>query len=387
MLHRFLHEHRLEILQRSRDRISAGVLPRPTTAELSAGVPMLLAQIEDILHGQEDAPCEVPDALAGPEKVALSLSAAHHGRQLLGLGFTLSQVVHGYGALCQVITGLLDEQGVAVSAREYQIFNLCLDNAIAQAVTAYEAEDETNSNRREVEHLGSLAHELRNALCTAMTVADLIATGKVATNGPTAGRLGRAHMRMRDLIDRSLAEVRLRADLVEPHREAVNMAELFDEVATTARIHAERREIELELTVEPALCCVTDRQLLVSAVGNLVQNAIKYTHPGGRVRMRACAGADGVHIEVADECGGLPEEKLAHLFDPYFQLSAARSGIGLGLPIVLRAVNVMGGRIHVRNFEGKGCIFNIELGAGLDTLKPMLDQSRVEPTRIGQTTV
>jgi signal transduction histidine kinase len=372
MLSSFLIEHRDTILTRCKDKIAATVVPHPTTAELSQGAPVFLEQMVAILRREEGEPTNGGHKNSGKSgagqpqgngKTAVGSSAAHHGRQLLKLGFTLSQVVHGYGALCQVITGLLDELGVTVAAREYQTLNLCLDDAIAEAVTAYESQADANTSRRELQHLGTLAHELRDALASAMTTSALILSGKVALNGSTASVLGRAHARMRNLIDRSLAEVRLRADL-ERRREDVRIAEMFDDIITTASIEARSRGIELHVRADSALSLKADRQLLFSAVANLVHNAIKFSSPGGHVHLSGAISGDSVQIDVEDQCGGIPADKLTHVFEPYVQTSVDRSGLGLGLPIVRRAVHLQGGTIEAKNIEGKGCIFTIRLPRG-----------------------
>lgn len=375
MLASFLKEHRATILTRCRERIAATVVPHPTAEELAEGAPVFIEQMEEILRRAEDEPAHEGRFNDGREltrsqatgKTVVGSSAAHHGRQLLKLKFTLSQVVHGYGALCQVITGLLDELGVAVAAREYQTLNLCLDDAIAEAVTAYESDAEADTSRREIEHLGILAHELRDALAAAMTTSELVRSGKVPANGRTATLIGRAHTRMRNLIDRSLAEVRLRADL-EPRREDIHIAEMFDDIMTTARIEAEARGIVLHVRVDSALALKADRQLLFSAVANLVQNAIKYSHRGGHVHISAATNGDWIQIDVEDQCGGIPKEKLAQLFEPYVQSNADRSGLGLGLPIVRRAVQLQGGEVESKSIEGKGCVFTIRLPRGASGL-------------------
>lgn len=104
-----------------------------------------------------------------------------------------------------------------------------------------------------------------------------------------------------------------------------------------------------------------DERLLTSAVGNLVQNALKFTRAGGTVVVRARAEREYVVIEVEDECGGLPPGRQEQLFQPFVQESANRSGLGLGLTITRRAVAAHGGQVHVRDLPGKGCVFTIHL--------------------------
>jgi len=120
----------------------------------------------------------------------------------------------------------------------------------------------------------------------------------------------------------------------------------------------------LRLSVAPVdgtLAVDADRQLLSSAVSNLLQNAFKFTRPEGTISLRTRATTDRVLIEVSDECGGLPEGKIEELFLPFTQANVDRSGLGLGLSIARKAVHANGGEISVRNVPGTGCVFTIDL--------------------------
>ena len=360
MLYEFLSTHREEILARTKQRITSGVVPPPSLEELVEGGPIFLAQMVEVLRRKEGA--SNSGKSEAEEKEGLDASAAQNGRHLLKLGFSVSQVVHGYGTVCQVVTGLLDELGVPISAAEYKTFNLCLDDALAGAVTAYQLEASAQAERREVAQLGFLAHELRNALHVAVTITSLLASGEVGFGGRTASLLQNTHARMRELIDRSLAEVRLRAG-AEPNLAPIRVAELFDDIGITAQIDAKRRGITLQMSVEPSLVLRADRELLVSAIANLLQNAIKYSPPQTEVSLRAVRVGEWIHIDIADACGGIPADKIALLFEPFVQAGADRSGVGLGLPIVRAAVVAQGGRVRGRSVDGTGCVFTIELPA------------------------
>jgi signal transduction histidine kinase len=104
-----------------------------------------------------------------------------------------------------------------------------------------------------------------------------------------------------------------------------------------------------------------DRQMLGSALSNLLQNAFKFTRRSGRVALTVRAPPDRILIEVEDQCGGLPPGKLDALFKPFEQASHDRSGLGLGLSISRRAVEANGGRLSVRDVPGTGCVFTIDL--------------------------
>ena len=104
-----------------------------------------------------------------------------------------------------------------------------------------------------------------------------------------------------------------------------------------------------------------DRQILAAALANVLQNAVKFTRPQGRVSLNTYATADRILIWVEDQCGGLPEGKTEELFRPFEQAGADRTGLGLGLPISRRGVEANGGHLYVRNIPGTGCVFTIDL--------------------------
>jgi signal transduction histidine kinase len=126
----------------------------------------------------------------------------------------------------------------------------------------------------------------------------------------------------------------------------------------------EARARGLHLTVvrvDDDVAVEADRQTLTSVVANLLQNAFKFTRPEGHVSLRSSADGDRVRMEVEDECGGLPPGDPRALFLPYEQRGRDRTGLGLGLAISQRGVEVSGGVLEVRNMPGSGCIFTIDL--------------------------
>ena len=96
-------------------------------------------------------------------------------------------------------------------------------------------------------------------------------------------------------------------------------------------------------------------------VGNLLQNAFKFTRPRSTVTLRVGASAERVLIEVQDECGGLPSGNVDELFRPFEQRGADRTGVGLGLAFSRWGVEANHGRIYARNLPDKGCVFTVDL--------------------------
>ena len=104
-----------------------------------------------------------------------------------------------------------------------------------------------------------------------------------------------------------------------------------------------------------------DRQILFAAIGNLLQNAFKFSRKGGTVSLTASVTPERVLFEVQDECGGLPPGKVEELFVPFSQRGDDRTGVGLGLNISLKAARANGGEISVRDLPRKGCVFTLNL--------------------------
>ena len=354
MFHEFLALHRVDILARTRAKFAARNAPHSPTAELEHGATLFLAQLTDTLRREQETP-------ERPTSGEMAQSAIRHGGELRQAGFTVAQVVHDYGDVCQAVTELAIELQVPISTDEFRTLNRCLDEAIAQAVTEHTRLRELSLSDRGTERLGFFAHEMRNLLSNAMLAFEVLKGGTVGVGGSTGMLLGRSLVALRDLIDRSLVAVRLEAGL--QRRERVPLTELMEEVALAAPIQAKMRGLQLTVTpVRTPGAIDVDRQLITAALANLLQNAFKFSRPNGHVVLRTDTTATGrVHIDVEDECGGLPEGKAGDLFVPFEQRSANRTGLGLGLAIARESVESNGGVIRTRNLPGKGCIFTIDL--------------------------
>jgi signal transduction histidine kinase len=348
MLHEFLTSKRERIIARTQMKVRARAAPRAVDAELEHGIPLFVAQLIEALSRSERTNDE------------MNTTATKHGNEMLRQGFTVAQVVHDYGDVCQAVTELAFELDMPITVAEFQILNRCVDDAIAQAVTEYGRIREKSLSDRGTERMGVLAHEMRNKLSTAMLSFGILKDGKVGIAGPTGAILDRSLKALNQLIDRSLAEIRLESSIC--HREPIVMAELIEEIEVAAVLEAKTRELSLIVDpVEYGIVIDADRQLVAAAVANLLQNAFKFTRPHGSVRLRTRATADRVLLDIEDACGGLPPGKLEALFRPFNQRGTDRTGLGLGLSISRRGVQLNGGELRVRDVPGTGCVFTIDL--------------------------
>jgi hypothetical protein len=190
----------------------------------------------------------------------MGISAAHHGRQLSELGFTVDQVVHDYGDLCQSVTDLAFERDAPFTVDEFRTLNRCLDNAIAEAVSEFSFQRETSilakRDAEENERAGAFAHELRNHLSTLSLAFTAAKTGNLSLSGATGAVLERSIRSLKNLVDGSLTNVRgLPPAAVSMQKFSV--AEFVAELKEAAELSAGSRScafivapVEAELAVE-----------------------------------------------------------------------------------------------------------------------------------------
>jgi signal transduction histidine kinase len=352
MLYEFITAHADEIIAVTRGRLTGRPWPSVSKGELDQGVPLFLAQLSETLRLEAT---DTPFASG-----TIGATAAKHGADLLAEGFNVTQVVQGYGDICQAVTEVAVACAVPISVEEFHTLNRCLDTAIAEAVTEHTRLSTLRRTAEDVELLGQTAHDLRDLLNTALLSFHALKRGAVAVNGSTAAVLERSLTGLRSLVDRMLSEARLASG--QQIRERLMVSSLINEAAAAGILHSEDRGIHFRVDpVDAGLAVNADVQLLASAVMNLLHNAFKYTAAGGTVTLRANAVGGRMLLEIEDECGGIPASKG----DPFQKFGDRRghdrSGLGLGLSIARQAVRAHDGDITVRNMPGKGCVFSIDL--------------------------
>jgi signal transduction histidine kinase len=354
-LQTIIAKNREEIIKRARAKVAARAAPLATTHELNNGVPLFLTQLGEILRLEVAEP-----ARGGPDDSEMGMSAGRHGVDLLGQGYTIAQVVHDYGDVCQAITELALDLNLPVGTEDFHILNRTLDNAIASAVTEYARQRDVKSSGAETRRQGFFAHELRNYLNTAMLAFQAVKSGKVGVTGSTIEVLERSLRGLRELIDRSVSEVRLASGT--HHKERLRVAEFIEEMEINASADATDRGLQFSVErVDSKLLVDVDRHLFASAISNLLQNAFKFTRLSGHVKVRIRATGERVSIEVEDECGGLSPGAAEAMFRPFEQRGSDRAGLGLGLAISRQAIEADGGKITLRDIPGKGCVFIVEM--------------------------
>lgn len=370
-MYQFLANNREELIARCKAKVAARPHRSATMQQLVHGIPIFLEQLTRTLEAEEKGRAAEGERISGasgggPLSVSeIGMTAAAHGKELLELGFSVDQVVHDYGDLCQAITDLAAERDAPFTIDEFRTLNRCLDNAIADAVTEFSSWRDASRQRAwaaaENQRLGFLVHELRNAIGTASLAVSALEMSSMPVSGATGAILKRSIEALKRLTEKAIVEVRSSLE-PPPQAEVFAVADLVADAAAAAGLDPRAAGGRLVVDpVDPQLSVAGNRGLLAAALGNLLQNAFKFTHLAGSVALRARTDGNRVLVEVEDRCGGLRPGTVERMFRPFSLRTDETIGLGLGLSIARQSVEADGGALSVRNLPGVGCVFTMDL--------------------------
>ncbi|HEY5948406.1 MAG TPA: HAMP domain-containing sensor histidine kinase [Kofleriaceae bacterium] len=349
MLHELLSENREEIVWRCERKLRERHPDRPRD-ELLDTIPAFL---DELIKAER--------RIAGlPETTDLPYQSEHaraHGQQRFHRGYAISELPHDFGTISDAIGELAIENDLHLDAPSYKLLNECIDNAISQSITEYFMLSRASEAQGVATWIGSLGHELRNSVSTALMAYAALDGGHVGIHSRTAKVLERSLHRIESLVSRTLAAMQLKSG-TPLQREPVNLRELVEDIIETLVLE---HHVSIEVDVDPTLILFVDMRLLESALSNLVQNAVKFTHELGVVYVRARQTNEAVAIEVEDECGGLGNQDPEVLFEAFVQGDRRTGGVGLGLAITRQAIEAHGGQVQLTDLSPKGCRFTVWL--------------------------
>ena len=241
------------------------------------------------------------------------------------------------------------------------------------------------SDRRKDEFLATLAHELRNPLAPVRNAIHILRARLPPTPELQWARdvIDRQVTQMARLIDDLMDVSRITRGTFELRRERVSLVEVVRLAVETSRpsIDASGHDLVLRLPSE-SIYLDADVIRLAQVFANLLNNAAKYTGPGGRIAVTAQRDADTVAVTVQDSGIGIPSEQLAQVFEPFTQLDRSlersRGGLGIGLALAKRLVEMHGGAIEAHSAgSGQGSRFVVRLPLSAQQTAPQSDASAV----------
>ena len=230
------------------------------------------------------------------------------------------------------------------------------------------------ADRLKNEFLAMLSHELRNPLAPILNSVYILeksrAGWRASRRAPARSSNGKP-VHMTRLIDDLLDVTRISRGKIRLQRERVDLGRIVRGTAEDQREIFLRNGIELHVSVvsEP-LFVDGDPTRIAQMIGNLLQNAAKFTHQGGHTYLSLAPGDDGqALVQVRDDGAGIQPELLARLFEPFVQadrtLDRSRGGLGLGLALVKGLVELHGGTVSAKSEgPGKGALFTLRLPLG-----------------------
>jgi len=236
------------------------------------------------------------------------------------------------------------------------------------------------SERRRLEEIrrdfvANVSHELK----TPMGALGLLAETLVSETDPAvaqrlAGRIHSEAFRVSRIIDDLLDLSRIESEEAPP-REPVLVNLAIAEAVERVRSAADQRHVKIEVhEPSPPVALLAERRQLVSALYNLVENAVKFSYDGGTVQVRGTAVGNEVVIEVEDHGVGIPARELERIFERFYRVDHGRSrqtgGTGLGLAIVRHVAANHHGRVEVDSREGEGSTFRLVLPVHPDPTRP-----------------
>jgi two-component system phosphate regulon sensor histidine kinase PhoR len=216
--------------------------------------------------------------------------------------------------------------------------------------------------------VANVSHELRTPITAIRGYAETLQDGALTdpTNAPKMVEIiHRQSERLSELVEDLLELSRLESRVLQLAEAPIDLAVAAQRAAEAVRPKAAERKISLVLEIPAGITALADERGVEQVLINLLDNAAKYTPPGGKVTVFARSGAGGVVLAVQDTGIGIEQRHLHRLFERFYRVDKGRSrdmgGTGLGLSIVKHLASAMQGDVRVESAPGQGSTFFVEL--------------------------
>jgi two-component system, OmpR family, sensor histidine kinase SenX3 len=270
----------------------------------------------------------------------------------------IEEVVREYAFVIEEVRIWRDERGEQVSVQDYSFFSVAIFELTAESVRRYAKFRAEQVARERSEYLASIAHQLRTPVSTLNLSVQQLERGQGAPDTRTLERLRRTVGRLGRLVDGILRLERFKPEELPVHPEALAPAQIIDQIVADYEHDASSKGLRLDVSANRSARMQVDRDLLVDALGNLIQNAIKYTAKGF-VRVTLEEREDAAVFKVEDSGPGISPERQRELFRPVYP--GQPGGVGLGLSIAFRAAVAQGGARELESEPGRGSTFLLRL--------------------------
>lgn len=348
-----------------REEVTRSSLGPPRSAPLPAAVPTAGEVLEELRLGV---------AISGRDGVGEFRNAAIRSMAGTHAGVVLGDAVERH--LARGLVGIRSDEVVELYGPPRSVF--VVRSAPLPSGGAVAFVDDVSERRRidqvRTDFVANVSHELKTPVGALSVLAetlqdeldldepDLVSVRRLADRMPA--EVERAARTIDDLME--LSRIEMGGDRVV---EAVSLVDLVDAAVDRVRELSRRSSISIEVHADDAAgqggVLLGDRRQLVSAIGNLVENAVKYSEPGSAVTIVSVDLGHEVRLEVTDCGAGIPAADVERVFERFYRVDPARSrstgGTGLGLSIVRNVVNLHGGEVSVRSVEGEGSTFTVVL--------------------------
>lgn len=274
----------------------------------------------------------------------------------------IEEVVQEYGLLVDVMRDLIQELKVNFSFEEYSYFYRTIFELIAESIKRYTSFQVEKVAKERSEYLAGLTHQMRTPLSALYSQIEILSEwGKI--DDAALALLKRNAKRLLLLVNGVMRLERFKPEELPVHPEIIYPSRLIDEVAADNEVEAIHKGLRFEIAANRTLRISADPDLLMDALGNLVQNAVKYTS-SGFIRVEVEEEEGSILVRVKDSGPGISVERQKELFKPI--LPGKAGGVGIGLSIVQRAVTALGGTLGMTSELGKGSDFWFRLPRGAD---------------------
>lgn len=282
----------------------------------------------------------------------------------------IAEVVREYAFVIEEVRIWLEERGEQVSVQDYSFFSLAIFELTAESARRYAKFQAERVARERSEYVAGIAHQLRTPVSTLNLLVQQLERGQGAADARTLERLHRTVGRLGRLVDGILRLERFKPEELPIHPESIAPAQLIDELVADYAHDARGKGLRLDVSANRSARMEVDRDLLVDALGNLIQNAIKYT-ARGFVRVTLEEREDAVVFKVEDSGPGISPERQRELFRPV--LPGQPGGVGLGLSIAFRAALAQGGALELESEPGRGSTFLLRLPRAVRVREELTD--------------